>query len=170
MVVMGIMLAVMAGVITIIHQSERLFSDQVSRYTLDEAGRHLMDRLSEQLRAAEPTTLKPLAISNSNFLTFQRVVGFANGAPQLSIAATFECQPMAGEALNGKDDNGDGRIDEGFLVATQSGSAPIRLAGNVLGMTFNPITNGMAFTVTLGATDHGRLIQKTFYQEVYLRN
>jgi hypothetical protein len=170
MIAMATMLMVLGGVITVIHQSGRLFSDQVHRFALDEAGRHLADRVAEQLRGAETSTFKPLALTNSPYVSFQRVIDYVNGAPVLSLPVTLEQQLVAGETKNGKDDNGDGRIDEGYLVATQSGSAPIRLAGNVLGMTFNPITNGMAFTVTLGATDHGRLIQKTFYQEVYLRN
>jgi hypothetical protein len=168
--VTGLMLVLMGGIITIIHQSQRLFADQVSRYTLDEAGRHLMDRLSEELCAAEPTTFKPLALANSPYLTFQKVIGYANGAPQLALPATFDWQPTAGESINGQDDNGDGRIDEGFLVLTQQGGAPIRICGNVVAASFNSIANGLGFSVTLGVTDHGRLIQKTFYQEVNLRN
>jgi type II secretory pathway pseudopilin PulG len=169
-IVTGIMLAVLGGVVTIINQSQKLFSDQVSRFTIDEAGRHMMDRLSEQLRAAETSSFKPLAMLNSPYVTFQRVIGYVNGTPQLSLPITLEYQLEAGEQKNGKDDNKDGRIDEGYLVSTQLGSAPIRLSGNLLGLSFNPITNGLAFTATLAVTDHGRVIQKTFYQEVYLRN
>ena len=169
-IVTGIMLAVMGGVITIVHQSEKLFSDQVSRFTIDEAGRHLMDRLSEQLRAAETSSFKPLAMANSPYVTFQRVIGYLNGTPQLSLPVTIELQLDPAEKKNGKDDNKDGRIDEGYLVSTQLGGVPIRLSANLVGLSFNPITNGLAFTATLAVTDHGRVIQKTFYQEVNLRN
>jgi type II secretory pathway pseudopilin PulG len=168
--VVGVALVVMGGVGTIILQSGRLFSDQVKRYSIDEAGRHLMDRLSEELRAADPTSIKPLALLNSTYVTFQKVLGFADGLPQLGLPATLELQAAPGETWNGKDDNGDGRIDEGFLVLTLTGGDPIRLAGNIQSVSFNPIPNGLSFTVTLGVTDHGRLIQKTFYQEVNLRN
>ena len=65
-------------------------------------------------------------------------------------------------------------LAEGFQAGASrvdiTPEAPIRLSGNVMALTFNPITNGMAFTVTMAVTDHGRLIQKTFYQEVFLRN
>jgi len=170
MIATATMLIVLGGVVTIIHQSGKLFSDQVHRFSIDEAGRHLIDRVAEQLRGAETATFKPLALTNSPWVSFQRVVGYANGAPVLGPTVTLDVQPARGEIKNGKDDNGDGRIDEGFLVSTEQGVAPIRLSGNVMAMTFNPITNGMAFTVTMSVTDHGRLIQKTFYQEVFLRN
>jgi prepilin-type N-terminal cleavage/methylation domain-containing protein len=170
MIVTAVMLMVLGSVATIIHQSGRLFSDQVHRFSIDEAGRHLIDRVAEQLRGAETATFKPLALTNSPWVSFQQVIDYVNGAPVLSPPVTLEIQLAPGEIKNGKDDNGDGRIDEGFLVATGLGAAPIRLSGNVMAATFNPITNGMAFTVTMGVTDHGRLIQKTFYQEVFLRN
>jgi len=170
MVATATMLMVLSAVATIIHQSSRLFSDQVHRYSIDEAGRHLTDRIAEQLRGAEPATFKPLALTNSPWVSFQRVVDYANGAPVLGPTVTLEVQLAPREIKNGKDDNGDGRIDEGFLVSTDQGAAPIRLSGNVMSVAFNPITNGMAFTVTMGVTDHGRLIQKTFYEEVFLRN
>jgi prepilin-type N-terminal cleavage/methylation domain-containing protein len=161
---------VMGMVFSVLLSAERLFSDQLKQYTIDQHGWRIMDRLSEELREAYPLTILPLAISNSSFLTYQRVTGHLNGVPQLGPLTTLSFQQRADEIPNGVDDNGDGRIDEGFLAIREAGQPAIEIAGNVMGVRFSSIANGLSFSVDIQVADRERnLRQKTFTQEISFR-
>ena len=108
---------------------------------------------------------------NSSQIQFQRVVGYKDKAPVLGPVMTLGFQLAPGEAANGKDDNKDGRIDEGFIVYTIAGGPPIAFAGNVMAVRFTSTPFGMSFSVDVAVVDRdGLVIQKTFSQQVSYRN
>jgi hypothetical protein len=139
-------------------------------HTLDEAGWRLCDRISEELRSVDPTTLMPFTISNSPYLTYQKVTGYQAGAPTVGPVTTLRLDLAPGETANGVDDNGDGRIDEGFLTLTEGGNPKVRLLGNLLRLGFDATQGGLGFSAEVGLSDRaGYVRKKTFNQKITFR-
>ena len=85
----------------------------------------------------------------------------------------IEFELATGETDDGTDENGDGRIDEGFITITEAGGTPIVIAEEILGLRFNRSLVGVAidFDVDLAVLDRdGNLLQRTFSQTVSQRN
>jgi prepilin-type N-terminal cleavage/methylation domain-containing protein len=171
LVVSSVMTLVLGGAFTVILRSERLVGDEILRYSLDETGRRVIDRLCDELRAADPSKLLPLGLADSSWVQFQRVTGYAGGVPQLAPPVTVAFQLAPRESANGRDDNGDGRVDEGSITLTVGSGSPVTLAGNILGFRLNGTTGGISFAVDVGLLDDtGALVQKTYQGQVSFRN
>jgi prepilin-type N-terminal cleavage/methylation domain-containing protein len=166
------MVAVMLGAASIVVlKSENYLAEQIQQLLLDQTGRNVMNRLSEEIRQAYPPSVLPVLIANSNSLQFQKVTGYAGGAPVLGATVTlgFELAPY--ELANGKDDNGDGRIDEGFVTYMELGNAAIQIGANVLDLRFSAKGNGVAVTADVAVSDRqGGTVRRTFAQTVAYRN
>ena len=120
---------------------------------------------------AERTSVLPLVLNDSEIVQFQRVTAFVDGVVVLGPVITIEFQLVAGETANGVDDNGDGRIDEGQIVFTETGNPPRVLAVNVVGLRFNSTADGLSFSTDFQLIDRdGRSIARTFTQEIGFRN
>ena len=120
---------------------------------------------------AEPSVLLPLAIVDSDFVQFQKVEGYNAGAKVLGPVITIAFLLEIGETANGIDDNGDGRIDEGYVTYTVQGDPAIRIGGNVLGLRFNGLPNGIMISLDVGLVDRdGQLVQDSFTRIVAFRN
>lgn len=166
-----VLLTVVLGIATsvVLHSAE-LFADQVLEHIIDEAGGLVCDRLTEELRSAYPLTLLPLSISSSTYVTYQKVIGHEAGAPKLGPVTTLRMDLVPGELLNGLDDNGDGRVDEGFLTLTEGTNAPLAIRGHLLRLGFDSTPSGMSFSVDIGVSDRkGTVRLKTFAQKVSFR-
>jgi hypothetical protein len=108
-------------------QGTRTATDGMARQSIEALGRRTVDRMARELSSAGAGTLSPnrgLALG-SDHLTFQVVSGYAGGAVQWSAPAAFALKLEPGELDNGKDDDGDGLVDERDLTYTQGGQETI---------------------------------------------
>ena len=161
----------LGGAFSLVFHSQLLSVDQTQRSVIDQAGWRVMDRLGDELQVAKRETVTLPTNLGANSVEFQRAAGYVNGAVQLGATITLAFQLATGEQLNNLDDNGDGRVDEGFVTYTESGEAPVAIAGNVLRLSFNPTANGLSFSADVGLIDRsGELLTKTFTQEISYRN
>ena len=161
------------GALTLVFRSTISFDDQIRQFSIDQFGWRVMERLAEDLRGVDPDTLLPALIADSSKIQYQKTLGYdlATSTPILSLVTTIDVQMAAGETANDIDDNGDGRIDEGFLTFQEGTGTPVRIAGNIMGLRFNKTTGGLSFAVDVGMTDReGNLLMRTYMQEVTFRN
>jgi hypothetical protein len=152
-----LMTIVVGGALTLVFRSQIFVADEVQHYDLDQAGRHILLRLSDELRTALPSSVLPLVMTNSPTLSFQRPIGFDNsGNPILSPVITFALETPAEVDKTGK-----------FLTYQEAGGTAIRLAGRVQALRFNRLPKGVTFDVDVGSKDRtGILVQKSFSQSV----
>lgn len=169
-VVLSMSLLIMQGVFNVMFHWERLFTEQVKHFTLDQSAERILQRLAEEIRSADPATLVPTVVSNSSTVQFQRVTGFSGGAAQLGSAVTFGFALAPGETANGVDQNGNGLADDGYITMTEGGST-IRLAGNVMGLRFTSTSTGLTISTDIGMVDTKQNVTvKTFIRDVAFRN
>lgn len=85
---------------------------------IEETGWRVSARMAEELHRIYPNSLLPIVIDNSNYIQFQEAVGFdvVTATPLLSNIIVLGWQMGPGEVLDGLDNNGNGRIDEGFVA------------------------------------------------------
>lgn len=164
-----ILMIIMGSATSVISLAQRVSEQMVKRSELELLGRSVISRLSYELGEAAPSTILPVLLTDSNTITFQKVLDYDGLTQTLSPAMTFSLSPEPGEIINGLDDNEDGRVDESFF-AYESEGAEIMLAHSVLGLRFNAVINGIEFTVDVGGVDReGDLIQFSFSGRVTLR-
>ena len=171
-IVLAVLGVIFGGAMTVVLRSTISFDEQIRELAIDQFGWRTMDRLAEELRAADPTSILPAVIADSDMIQFQRITGYdtVSASKLLAPLTTIKFQLETGETANGQDDNGDGRADEGYLVYTQSGNS-YRLAGNILGVRFNTTAAGLSFAVDVGLADRDGIVQqRTFVQEISIRN
>jgi hypothetical protein len=169
----GLLTVVMGGILTVAFRSEIFVTDEMRRYNLEQTGRRVVQRLLDELRSADPTTIAPLIMADSDFIEYQQPTGFVAGAVTYGPVTRIEFELATGETDDGTDENGDGRIDEGFITITEAGGTPIVIAEEILGLRFNRSLVGVAidFEVDLAVLDRdGNLLQRTFSQTVSQRN
>ena len=172
LVVWGVVLGAVGSVM----MSSDLFSgDYTRQLVLNQTGWRMLDRLGDEIQSAQsadPNTVTPLLMVDSSWITFQKVEGYSGGAPVLSDPITIAYKAVTGETFNQSDDNGDGRADEGVIEYTSGDPAvTIEIAGNVTDLRFNPITNGIEFSIDVALVDEaGDEMIKTFTQKVTFRN
>jgi len=151
--------------------SNALMSDDLRELTLDAAAERITNRLAEELRAASADTVLPVVLDESREVRFQKVTGFSGVEPQLGPATMIRFEPMAGEEMNGRDDDGDGLTDEGRIVYRIDGSDPEVLSENVRGVSFTATVNGISFRgeVSLPSSD-GPSSRRAFSRRISFRN
>ncbi len=167
-----VVLAVVLGSVWGALLSAEVFSGNYAReLVVNQTGGRILDRL-EEIQGAHPATVNPLVMVDSDWIVFQTVIRYEEGGTVLSDAITIAYRVETGEALNGVDDNGDGRIDEGVIEYT-AGNPPVtvQIARDVLGLRFNPTTKGVECAVDVGVVDReGNLLSRTFTEKVTFRN
>jgi len=173
MVIVMVILSILFGAIGSVMTSTDLFSGDYTRnLVLNQTAWRMLERMSEELQMADPASVTPVVMVDSSWITFQTVLGYSGGAPVLSDPITFAYTIDTGETYNQDDDNGDGRADEGALEYTSDDPAvTIEIAGNITDVRFNPITNGIEFSIDVALVDEaGDEMMKTFTQKVSFRN
>lgn len=173
MVIVMAIMSVLLGAVGSVMTSTDLFSGDYTRNLVqNQTGWRMLDRISEEIQMADPTSVTPAVMVNSNWITFRTVLGYSSGAPVLSDPITFAYTIATGETFNQADDNGDGRADEGVVNYTSDDPAvTIEIAGNVTDLRFNPITNGIEFSIDVAlVAEAGDEMLKTFTQKVTFRN
>jgi hypothetical protein len=164
----------LGGAFTLLFNTQIGLADRVTRLTIDQAGWRALERLSSEIMAADPSTILPVVLSYSHTIDFNKVLGYDNGAPVLSGLLKFEHMMDSGESLDGADNNGDGRIDEGVLRYRQTNDGTpgwTSLVSNVTDLHFTSVTGGVNIDVQITLKDRkGQLVQRLFSQQVSFRN
>ena len=75
-----------------------------------------LDRIRTAVRPAGRSTITPSNPSGAAQMSFQRAVGFAGGGLAFGDIMRFVLRPEDSDPVDGIDNDGDGRIDEGELV------------------------------------------------------
>ncbi len=124
---------VMGSVLSTTQRGFAIFRRSSANGDLNSRAARATDRLSREVIQASAASFNPnldtpigLPTVWSESLEFQDAVGWAGNALVLDTARRITWQRAAGELDNGLDDNGDGRIDEGFvqLVLDPAGADP----------------------------------------------
>lgn len=187
-----VLLTIVFGSLTNMLLHSQIFSVEFTRQgVVEETGWRISARLGEDLYRIDVTTLLPIVIDNNSYIEFREVesIDVATGNPILGDYILIGWQAGPGETLNGLDDNGDGRIDEGFVSRidrnkkTPFGAYPAlgqwksvgqrrvtQLAGNIIGVRFSSTGSGISYSVDVGLVDSdGNVVQKTFTQRISFR-
>ncbi len=171
LIVAGLLTLTLGSAMEVWFHSQAAFADSVRQNVVGDTGRRLLTRLGAELLETEPTVLLPLSIVDSNFVQFQKVTGYDAGGKVLGPVITLGFQLETGETANGADDNGDGRADEGYVTYTEQGDPTIRIGGNVVGLRFNGLPNGIMISVDVGIVYRdGQLVEDSFTRIVAFRN
>ena len=191
-VVLVLLSVVLGGLFTVLFDSYVFSAEFTREGVVEETGWRISARLVDELSNMDSTSLLPIVIDNSNYIEFREVVDIdgVTGSPILGnyIVIGWELEP--GETLNGLDDDGDGRIDEGYVSRLDKGNTTpyggypvpgqwktaglrtlVQLAGNVLGLRFNSTVGGLSYSVDVGLVDaDGVVTQKTFTRRIAFRD
>ncbi len=171
LIVAGLLTVTLGSAMNVWLHSQAAFTESVRQNVVSTTGQRLLARLGSEMMEAEPTGLLPLSIIDSDFVQFQKVEGYDAGTKVLGPVITFGFQLETGETANGVDDNGDGRVDEGYVTYTEQGDPTIRIGGNVVGLRFNGLPNGITVSVDVGIVDRdGQLVQDSFTRVIAFRN
>lgn len=171
MIATGLVALALGSALNVWFHSQVAFTDNIRQNVIAETGHRVLSRIGAELMEAEPLTLLPLSVTDSDFVQFQKVEGYDAGSKVLGPVITLGFQLEAGERANGADDNGDGRIDEGYVTYTELGSPAIGIGGNVLRLRFDGLSNGIRITVNVGIVDRsGLLVEDTFTRVIAFRN
>lgn len=170
-IIAGTILSIALGSLTtIMLASSRSLSDQVQVSRARAAGQRALGRLAELALTVEPTSILPMALDDSREISFEQVTGFDGTANTTSPRVTVRLEPMTGEEQNGLDDNGDGRVDESFLVLAE-GADTIVLAPDVLDLRINSTLTGFRVAVDVGVAAHdGTVRERTLERQWSFRN
>ena len=123
MAVVMVVLAVVLGSVWSALLHTDLFSAQRTReLVVTQMGWKIMDRL-EELQGAVSASVSPVVLEDSDWISFRKVESHSEAGPVLSEPITFAYRVESGEALNGIDDDGDGRVDEGVIEYTSGNPA-----------------------------------------------
>lgn len=103
-----------------------LFRQRRASQELATRAQRLLARVVDEVRFARAASLGPatLTTQGASTLTFQRSLGVVGGAVQWSPPTTLRWEPDPADPVNGRDDDGDGRTDEGLLAWIESEGLP----------------------------------------------
>ena len=166
------LLTVVIGVpIVLLARTQQHLADELDIAAASQSVRKTLDRLQDELLAAEPDSLKPMVIDNAISITYSRVEAF-DGQQQLSEPRAVFHQLALGETRNGKDDNGDGRIDEGWVILKETPSSPGHaIAADVTDLRFTAVNGGLDVLVQVSVSlDDGTVVQRSAERQISFRN
>lgn len=75
-----------------------------------------LERIQWAVRSAGRSTITPANPTGTSQMSFQETTGFASGAAQFGEIMQFVLRPEESDPVDGIDNDGDGRVDEGELV------------------------------------------------------
>ncbi|MEQ8763406.1 MAG: prepilin-type N-terminal cleavage/methylation domain-containing protein [Planctomycetota bacterium] len=143
------------------------------RGVLDDQMRRLQNNVESLLEPAGLQTLLeiPLAPATSRSIRFRTMLGYdATSGPQWGNALRLTFRAAPGEELNGDDDNGDGRVDEGSLVLSDGVDTRV-LGRNLTQSDWSLDGRCVRVTFTMETRDsRGDRIRITRSSDVLLRN
>ena len=176
------------------------FRQGVTAAVLEARGRRVLERIVTELQAAETASLTPMPNPplGSSTLRFRASAGYDGTTKLWQPWSRIAFVPDPSDPVNGRDDDGDGMIDEGRVVLIRDDGGPnqiqITLANNVSRLLEGEKANaaddngnglvdesGLSFSIdanqtltirlTLGARDpRGRTMLRTVQTSVRTRN
>jgi hypothetical protein len=162
---------ILAGVASVAMTSQDLIAEEFSIQGLDERGRRVVSRVVEELRQAVASSVRPLIISDSSYIEFQKSAGFSGGAVQLAPLMRIAFVPADAELPDGLDNNGDGLADEGSVEVQEGTNPPVRISENVLGLRFNRAGNQFTIEVDVAVRrEDGDVATRSLVRSVTTRN
>lgn len=168
---MAIMAIAGGGATILVLRSQGLMVEIDRLQRVDETGLRALQRIAGELQTIDPASLQPFALTEARTCSYQPVVHYVAGAPVLGARTSLGWIPVPGETIDGTDENGDGRVDEGRLVLQVTGQPEVVLAENVLGLALTSANRGVDISLSIGIVNRsGELLQRTFSQRVTFRN
>lgn len=122
----------------LVHRGATTYASASRHETLQRNARVVLDRITEELRMANPASL----VVGTNSLHFQVSTGFSGGKTTWGSAIAY------GYELSDVDANSNGKKDEGRLVRTQGGQK-VRLCDYLKAGGFVVSQSGSRVTITL---------------------
>lgn len=168
-VTFSVLIAVTGGVTASFLSSQRAFADLARDTRIRDSGIKAMQRLSEIIPNADRTSVIPTIMDDATVIAFRPVVGHDGTNYTLGPINVVGHVGIPGEIINGADDNGDGRIDEGYLVWIQTGSPLVRVCSDIVGVRFNNVANGISFEIDVAVGSPSGVEQQTFTRQVTFR-
>jgi hypothetical protein len=126
---MAMLAGLLGTLLTVVSTGSSAARVGMARQSLEGAARRTLDRLANELVSAGLETLDPDPVTpwGSSTLTFQTIEGF-DGEIVWGTPSAFGLALEEGELDNGKDDNGNGLVDERALVYTRDPGGASELA------------------------------------------
>lgn len=148
MIALTIFLAVLGTAAVVQISSTGLLSSVSTSGHMTEQAQRSLDVLIKELRWAQSSTLLVTSENGSSRLDFQIPAGFTSGSPVWSAPITYAVEAAT------TDWSGDGVIDEGRLVRTQSGTRTV-LCSTIPpgGFTVAQSGNNVTLQLRLARTD-----------------
>ncbi|HLF92766.1 MAG TPA: prepilin-type N-terminal cleavage/methylation domain-containing protein [Planctomycetota bacterium] len=178
----GILSVLVAIVYLVLQRSTDTYANEAVHLSLDERARETLTEIGRDLREAGSATMRtgdppvPLVPGQPYAdLRFGTISGFdpTRREAQFSNAVRYRWRSALGEIVNGQDDNGDGRADEGYVERTDPSGKVTCLCGDVKvqGLKFVFTPNKVAVTLDLERRDpKGTRVQRKAATTVDLRN
>lgn len=178
----GILSVLVTIVYLVLQRSSDTYANESVHLSLDERARETLTEISRDLREAGSATMRtgdpPVPLVDGQpveDLRFGTISGFdpTRREVQFSNTVRYRWRPALGEVVNGLDDNGDGRADEGTVERTDPSGKVTRLCGDVKvqGLKFVYTPHKVAVTLDLERLDlKGTRVQRRATTTVDLRN
>jgi hypothetical protein len=117
-IVGGVLSVVVAAIYTLLGSSTDTYAVGVTKSDLDHRANLILEEVAEVLlysgqQVIQPAPVAPLSAAS---ITFQESAGFEGGKAVWGDPIVVEFVYDSGEQNDGKDNNGNGLIDEGMLV------------------------------------------------------
>ena len=168
-VTITVFLTVMGATALTMVSSQQNFSDLANDLKMRDAGRRAMQRITEILPTADQSSLLPGVIDDAPAVAFRSIVGHDGTSNILGALVAIGHVPVPGEVLDGADNNGDGRADEGSLVYIPAGGTPIVIAADVVGVRFSSTGAGMAFEIDVASRGPKGIQKRSFSGAITFR-
>jgi hypothetical protein len=113
-----VLASVVAGVYSVLFRGVDIYDQGATISGLERRAQRALDQVTDELVMSGLDVMTPLAISPypTDNITFQRNLGWSGTAVSWGPPTTFEFRQDPGDPRDGKDNNGNGLIDEGMLV------------------------------------------------------
>ena len=169
-----VLLLVTGGAYSVFFVATRGSVEQMTQLSLNKTGVNLRERLRQEFLSADRGSINPPVLVNSRIVSYEPVTGYtggSSGTAQKGMSVTLEFVTVTGETLNGSDDNGDGRVDEGVVRFKDASGTWIEIATDITGFQLNSVTDGITYSFNVEAVDRdGNVFQQTYSEQIYMRN
>ena len=110
-----------------------VFRGTVTFVDLERRANAALDKIASELAdVPESALITDLeAVDFTSSISYQRQTGWADGAPVFGPVTTIAWAPDPMDPTDGKDNDGDGVIDEGVITRKAGSESPITIATNV---------------------------------------
>jgi hypothetical protein len=154
----AIMGAVISMVYVILHRSTTTWGNEMVQLALVERARETLLRVARDLREAGPDTLRageppvvPAAGQVYHDLRFNVITGYdlTEREARFDVGVRYRWVPDPADPVNGRDDDGNGTVDDGWVEMTDRHGRVSKICSHVKlqGLSFQ--VEGPVVTVTL---------------------